>query len=123
MGDIAEEIQALETGRYDAMLSGDVSTLGELLSDRLVYTHSSGYRDTKDTFLAKLADGSLRYLRVEHPAGPVVVLGDTALVTGEMRGTVEVSGQTRELGNLSLAVWTREEGRWRLIAFAPTPAR
>ena len=117
----SEQIRQLEKERYDALLAADTGALNDTLSSRLVYAHSSGYRDTKDTLLTKLGDGTLRYLTLEHPEDDIVILGDTAMVVGQMRGTVEVGGATRELNNLALAVWAREDGNWRLVAYAPTP--
>lgn len=46
------EIKTLEDRRYKAMLNNDVATLDQLLSDKLVYTHSNGQRDTKGSIWA-----------------------------------------------------------------------
>ena len=37
-----------------------------------------------------------------------------------MRGEVQIAGQLRVLNSRSLAVWVRENGNWRLLAFQPT---
>ena len=74
-----------EEQRRQAMLGGDIAALEALLSDGLVYVHSTGGRDTKTTYLNKLASGSLKYLSLSfedlqvHGAGPVQV------VTGRSR--------------------------------------
>jgi len=46
-GSVADQIHALEVERYAAMIAGDVEALGRLLSDRLVYSHSTGDHDSK----------------------------------------------------------------------------
>jgi hypothetical protein len=48
------EVANLEARRFRAMTEADVPTLGRLLSDDLVYTHASGWRQTKAEFLASL---------------------------------------------------------------------
>ena len=116
----AVQIRAAEDRRYAAMLAADVGALGALLSDRLVYTHSSGSRDSKQTLLAKIGDGSLLYVALEHPVQQVIVLGDAALVIGEMHGDVLVDGLPRHLRSSVLAVWAAREGGWQLAAFQPT---
>jgi hypothetical protein len=119
--EVAAQIRAAEDQRYAAMLAADTGALSALLADRLVYTHSGGYFDSKDSLLGKLADGSLTYIRLEHPVREVVVYDGSALVFGEMHGDVVVSGDPRELNSLTLAVWVRADGdRWQLAALQST---
>lgn len=117
----AAQICAAEDRRYAAMLAADAGALAGLLSDGLVYTHTSGVRDTKQQLLAKIGGGDLRYVRLEHSVSQVVVLGDAALVIGEMHGDIVSGGQPKRLDNAVLAVWAAEDGGWRLAAFQPTP--
>ena len=37
-----------------------------------------------------------------------------------MTSDVEVQGVLKTIDNLALAVWTRQSGGWRLLAYAPT---
>ena len=123
MTDAPDDVQAVlaaEDRRYRAMVDGDLDTLGELLADGLCYTHSSGSRDTRDEYLAKLRSHYYVYRRAEHPVDRVEVTGDTAIVVGRMTAVVDVAGVPKTLDNLALAVWTRTGGSWRLLAYAPT---
>jgi ketosteroid isomerase-like protein len=119
--EVAARIEQAEDERYAAMLAADVAALTGLLSDRLVYAHSSGYLDTKQSLLAKIADGSIVYSSVEHPVKQIVVLGDAAFASGEMHADIILRGQPKHLANISLAVWAIEDGAWRLIAYQATP--
>src|SRR5580693_3127631 len=67
-------IRQLEDERYQAMLDGDVETLGRLLSARLTYTHSNGARDTKESYLQKVRDGYFVYRSVTHPVDRIEIL-------------------------------------------------
>jgi ketosteroid isomerase-like protein len=118
--EITEAIRALEDRRYRAMTDADVATLEELLSDDLVYGHSDASRDTKKSYLDKVAGGYFDYGPLSHPEAGIVVHGDVAVVTGDMVGEVRILGQTRVLNSSALAVWAREDGRWVLLAFQPT---
>jgi hypothetical protein len=51
----------------------------------------------------------------------VDVLGDSAVVVGRMTADLTVAGTAKTIDNLALAVWTRAEGEWQLIAYASTP--
>ncbi len=117
---IADQIRALETKRYQAMTDGDTGVLAELFAADLVYTHSDATSDSKQSYLDKLAGGFFKYGPVSHPETSIVVHGDCALVLGDMRGEVQIGGQTRVLNSKVLAVWVRENGNWVLLAFQPT---
>ena len=82
--------------------------------------HSSGARDTKAEYLRKVRTGYYDYWRIDHPVERVEVVGDTALVVGRMTADLGVDGTPKTIDNLSLAVWTRIAGDWRLLAYAPT---
>jgi ketosteroid isomerase-like protein len=118
--DVAEQIRALENRRYEAVTAGDVATLDELFAADLVYTHSDATADSKQSYLERLAAGFFKYGPISHPEIAIVVRGDCALVFHDMRGEVRIDGLLRVLNSRSLAVWGREDGGWRLLAFQPT---
>jgi hypothetical protein len=119
--DVVAEVLAAEDRRYGALLGPDLPTLGRLFHDRLSYAHSSGVRDTRDEYLAKIENGYYDYARVDHSAERVDVLGDTAVVVGRMSADLTVDGTPKTIDNLALAVWTRDAGEWQLVAYASTP--
>ena len=118
--DIAEQIRALEARRYKAMTDGDVAALGDLLSVDLVYSHSDATRDTRQSYLERIANGYFDYGPLTHPEEAIVVHGDCAIVTGDMRGEIQIDGKQRILNSSALAVWAREGEKWKLLAFQPT---
>ena len=120
IADVVREIRALEDRRYQAMTDADIATLEELLSDDLVFGHSDASRDSKKSYLDKVAGGFFDYGPLSHPEAGIVVHGDCVIVAGDMRGEVLVQGQARVLNSSALAVWARENGRWALLAFQPT---
>ena len=119
--DVVAEVLAAEDRRYAALLGPDLPTLERLFHDRLSYAHSSGVRDTKAEYLAKIESGYYDYTRSEHPVERVDVVGDTAVVSGRMTADLLVQGRPKSLDVLALAVWTRDTGDWQLLAYASTP--
>jgi len=118
--DDVRAVLAAEDRRYQAMEDADLPTLDALCADELSYAHSSGVRDTKEQYLAKLRSGYYVYRRTDHPVERVAVLGDTAIVVGRMTADLDVDGVPKTIDNLALAVWTRAAGTWQLLAYAPT---
>ena len=119
--DDVRAVLAAEDRRYDALLGPDLPALERLFHERLSYAHSSGVRDTKAEYLAKIENGYYVYSRIDHPVERVDVLGDSAVVVGRMTADLTVDGTAKTIDNLALAVWTRAEGEWQLIAYASTP--
>ncbi|MBV9141002.1 MAG: nuclear transport factor 2 family protein [Pseudonocardiales bacterium] len=118
----ADTIRDLEKQRFCAMRDGDVDVLDALYTDEMFYTHSNATRDTKASLLAKIRNQELRCTDVVHePEDHVVVIGDTAIAAGRVIGTVYVNGIAFKQCNRALAVWARQCGRWRLIAYQSTP--
>lgn len=111
-----EEILRLEDERYAAMLAKDVKTLERLFDEELVYMHSSGIADSKESYLRGLRDGVWDYQRIARTEQAVKVSGDTALVFNRLAISIKVRGAQKELDNRALAVWVRRDGAWRLIA-------
>lgn len=114
-------IQGLEDKRYEAVLNQDFDTLESLCHPELVYGHTGGNRDSLDTYLGKLRTGALRYHRIDHPVENIVLVGDTALVIGQMNADLTVDGINKALNNNALAVWTKDTGDWKFVAYQPTP--
>ena len=123
MAELPDDVRAVlaaEDHRYTAMTEGDLPALEELLAPGLSYAHSSGVRDTREEYLAKLRSGYYVYRRIEHPVDRVEVAGDAAIVVGRMTADVDVDGVPKTIDALALAVWTRAGGSWQLLAYAPT---
>jgi hypothetical protein len=110
-----------EDRRYQAMIDADLETMDRLFADEVSYAHSSGIRDTKSEYFEKVRSGYYDYHSIDHPVERVEVLGDTAIVVGRMIADLSVEGTRKTIDNLALAVWARDGGEWRLLAYAPTP--
>ncbi|GAA4427716.1 nuclear transport factor 2 family protein [Actinokineospora soli] len=115
------EILELETRRYRAVVDAEFDAFRALCHPDLVYTHSDGSRDSVESYLAKCASGHYVYHRVDHPVDDVVLTGDTAVVVGQMNASITAGGTRKELANNAIAVWVRDDGAWRLLAYQPTP--
>jgi len=116
-------VRELEKRRFRSIVEGDLADFRDLAHPDLSYTHSSGTLDTLHSFVEKCESAYFVYHRIEHVTDGVTVVGDTAVVTGDMRVDMTAGGTRMELANRSLGVWVRVEGEWKVLAHQATAKR
>ena len=121
MADSKDTIRLLESRRYTAMCEADAKTLGELLADSLVYTHSYGGADSKASYLDGIRSKKWIYQAVERPIEDIQVHGDCAVVTGQVRIELLSSGQPKKLNSRFTNVWVKGRQGWQMVAWQSTP--
>ncbi len=118
MSDELQVVMALEDARVAALCEQDADTLDRLLSDSMVYVHSTGLLDTKQSFLDHVRHGPIQYKSFErsnveaHAAG-----NETVIVRGVAAAGVEFDGKPIDLHFRYLAVWVQHGGAWRFEAW------
>lgn len=109
-----------DQARLKAMAAGDLSALAALLADECLYVHSNGSTDTKQSYLARLADGSIRYSSVTALDVRLIELGPAVIVRHQMHAEAVVDGLPRPLRSQAVSVWRAAEDGPRLIYFQAT---
>ncbi|WP_321845780.1 nuclear transport factor 2 family protein [Paraburkholderia bannensis] len=115
----AQSIRALEEQRRLAMLAADTQALEALLDEALIYIHSTGGRDSRASYLEKLASGAMRYEAVTLDVSDVILRERFALLSGTMIATVRVAAATPAVLAIASryeAVWMQSEDGWRVAA-------
>lgn len=118
-----DNIIAADARRREAMISGDRVQLEAVLSERLVWTHSSGATESRESFIASIVTGSVRYLELDTLAIEVIPLGDSWLCVGELAGRAERDGSEKLLRGRFLSGWTEESGMLKMVAWQTTPVK
>lgn len=121
MNDTIQDIRDLEERRRVAMIAVDLTTLDQLFSDVMAYTHSSASVDTKAEYLEKLGNGYFDYRELTFADLQIRLAGDAALVTGRMTGDVMLAGVMKKLHGQMTVVWIKQDGRWQMLSFQSTP--
>ena len=111
-----DDILALENRRIEAMTSGDVDTLNEILADDLIYTHTTARIDTKASFIDAISSGRSNYKSVEREDVKVRQFGDAAVVTGQAKFHV---GDNKFLARF-IDVYAKRNGAWQMVAWQST---
>lgn len=116
----ADTVEAAEHARCAAMIAGDTAALHALFADNGTWTHSSAQVDTAGAFIARIASGASRYLRIERSETGVRIYGDAAIASGIATMSALADGEPKALRNRYTNVWTLDDGRPRLVSAQST---
>jgi uncharacterized protein (TIGR02246 family) len=112
------DIEALERQRFAAQVSKDMDFLNKIFADDLVYTHSSGKQDTKESYLASISGGKSVYAKiaVEEIAVRTYNKDKTAVINGRITITQPpVDGKSAILPLRYTAVYVKNGKKgWQL---------
>ena len=92
-----DAILAADARRRAAMIDGDRNQLEAVLSERVVWMHSSVAVEHRGAFIANIESGSVRYLELGTPEIEVLALGDSCLCVGALAGRTERDGAVKNL--------------------------
>jgi ketosteroid isomerase-like protein len=110
----------LDQKRMTAMAQKDISTLKTLLSDDLIYTHSSARLDTKESLIGNMESGSTVYTAVEPSDVKAQDLGDAVVLTGSCRISVMSQGRPNSFSVRFTDVYANKGGRWQMVTWQST---
>lgn len=112
-----EAIRELYRKYWQCMIAKDADGLRSLMTDDYVLMHMTGVRQSKETFLRGLLDGTFNYYAAEHDSIEATVHGDTAEMIGKSRVLAAVYGgrksSWRLRGDFTLR---KEDGAWRFMS-------
>ena len=109
----------LEKDRFKAMINHDSSFLSNCLAEDLVYVHSNGMQDTKESLMDKIMSGALQYTSVEVQQADIRTFKETAWIHGAAKIKVRNGKDSpeMELSIRYLDIYKREDGEWKLVAW------
>jgi|GEM_PF-1324501 len=115
-------LKEAEARRFRAMVTNDLEALKLILDDELVYTHTNGRIDDKESFLANLESGAVRYRKIElRGMDSVFWAGEAGMVTGKAILHVEAGERQLTLPVRFTSVYRLGEDRaWHLLGWQST---
>jgi ketosteroid isomerase-like protein len=120
MADSGQLVVDLDKKRMDAMGQKDLAALHALISDDLVYTHSSARLDTKQSLIGAMESGATVYSSVVPSDVKAQDLGDTVILTGSARIGVMSQGRPNSFAVRFTDVWSNRNGQWQMVAWQST---
>jgi ketosteroid isomerase-like protein len=96
-----KEVEALERQRFEAQVKKDYAFLEKAFADDLVYTHSNGHQDTKQTYLQSIKDGKSVYDKIDVEALNVRAYNDGQAAV--VNGTITITQPNKPDGTPNIA--------------------
>jgi ketosteroid isomerase-like protein len=118
LGASEADIRQVQEQWRNALTSADVTALGALFSDDLVYVHSDGRVQTKEQFLAPIKAGNLRFESVTSCDTPRIrAYQESAVVSACYELKIGTSPLSR---HIFLTAYAKQAGSWHIVAIQTT---
>lgn len=122
--DIAGEknvLIACEGARRRAIETGDLDALEQMVADPFHYAHITGLVEDRASYFARVA-ANPRYITATSAHDIAVTLRPGhALMHGRSYIATAPSEPFPETSTWFLSVWEKQEGHWKITAYASTP--
>ena len=115
------EVEALERQRFEAQVKGDYAFLEKVFADDLLYVHSSGKTDSKETYIKSIKEGKSVYSKIDVEEITVRPYNNqkAAVVNGVINITQPpVDGKSTILHLRYTVVYIKNKGKgWQLVTW------
>ena len=118
--EIQKQILAVDKERYEAMEKRDMAALDRLHADGLVFINTKGRMLNKAEYLEEVRSGNLKFLSVDIDDYHWGFYGDTVIMNGRAKSTVEYHGVVNKRPRRFTSVFIKLQGQWRLAAHQAT---
>ncbi|MGV3557891.1 nuclear transport factor 2 family protein [Larkinella arboricola] len=110
-------VLAVERERFDAQVSRNYAVLEKVLGDDLIYTHSHGLQDTKQSYIQSLKDGKQTYESIGIQEQKIKLYGNTAVISGICLIKASNNGQTVNSKIRYTDVYVKKGQQWQMVAW------
>lgn len=99
-----------------AIVKKDAAMLQKVLAPDLVYKHSTGVIDTKESYIGGIQSGKMNYARMDTEEMTVKLYGNTAVVWSVAKVQALSGGAMSDFRLSMLHVYVKNKGNWQLAA-------
>lgn len=107
----------VEKQRFDAQVTRNYAVLEKVLGDDLIYTHSHGLQDTKQSYIQSLKDGKQTYESIGIQEQKINLYGKTAVISGVCLIKASNNGQTINSKIRYTDVYVKKGSQWQMVAW------
>ena len=114
-------LKQAELSRFKVMVAKDRAGLEAVMHWDLVYFHSSGVADNKDSYIASIFSGKSNYQSIDPVELVTRVYGKTGINTGIVNiVNLGADGKETPLKLRFTDVFVFEDGRWQMVSWQST---
>jgi hypothetical protein len=113
------EVIRLEKRRFIAMVNKDTSFLKNILADDLLYIHTDGHEDGKQSFINAIANKDLDYKQMDLKDLTSRIYKSTVILSGNMHILVysKKVDKTLDLNIHYMDVYQKRHNKWQLVSW------
>ena len=116
-----ESLKEAELSRFKVMVAKDVPGLQAVLHKDLVYFHSSGVQDNKESYIASIASGKSSYVTITPEELQHRVYGKTGVNTGIVSILQQAADGAQTTIRLRFTdVYVYADKRWQMVSWQST---
>jgi ketosteroid isomerase-like protein len=116
-----ESLKEAELNRFKVMVAKDIPGLQAVLHKDLVYFHSSGAQDTKESYIASIASGKSSYVTITPEEMQQRVYGKTGINTGIVSILQQAADGVQTTIRLRYTdVFVYADKRWQMVSWQST---
>jgi ketosteroid isomerase-like protein len=105
----------LDRQRMIALRQMDLEKVKEFLSDDLVWTHTTGRVDSKESQITSMESGEIVYSRYDPSDVKAQDYGDFIVLTGKADIHVNFRGTLYPLDVRFSDGWSKTDGKWKMV--------
>lgn len=114
-------LKQAELSRFKVMVAKDRAGLEAVFHKDLVYFHSSGVADNKESYVASIFAGKSNYQSIEPAEMTTRVYGKTGVNTGVVSIVmINAEGKEALLKLRFTDVFVFDDGRWQMVSWQST---
>ena len=110
----------LDKKRMTATAQKDTAALKNMLCKGLIYTHSSGRQDTKQSLIDAMESGATVYTAMEPSDVKAQDTGNAVVLTGVAAISVNSNGKPNSFRVRFTDVYENQNGTWRMVNWQST---
>ncbi|GAB3316013.1 hypothetical protein GCM10027299_05740 [Larkinella ripae] len=107
----------VEKQRFDAQVTRNYAVLEKVLGDDLIYNHSNGNQDGKQSYIQSLKDGKQTYESIGIQEQKIHLYGNTAVISGICLVKASNNGQTINSKLRYTDVYIKKGTQWQMVAW------
>jgi ketosteroid isomerase-like protein len=116
-----QSLKDAELNRFKVMVAKDLPGLQDVLHKDLVYFHSSGVQDNKESYIASIASGKSSYVTITPEEMQQRVYGKTGINTGIVSILQQAADGAQTTIRLRFTdVFVYADKRWQMVSWQST---